>query len=239
MTNANPSINPADNDTLTGTFRQVFNKLMQSSDFALPAKIISFDRESNRAQVQPLISILTTSDDVVSRAQISSIPVVQSGGGGYILSFNLKEGDLGWIIASDRDISLFLQSYSEQRPNTFRKHNFSDAVFFPDVMTGYDIDSEDSENAVLQNLDGSVKISLGSDKIKIKAETIEVDGDLVVTGEINAEGNISTESDLNSQNDLNVGGDSNIEGQEIVQGLIASNDDITATGSITPGTPPP
>lgn len=245
MTNSNPSINPADNDTLLGTFRHVFSKLMQASDFCLPARIIAYDRGTNRAQVQPLVTMLTTDQTTVSRAQISSIPVFQYGGGGYVLSFNIKEGDLGWIVANDRDISLFLQSYTEQKPNTLRKHNFSDAMFFPDVMTGYNIDGEDQENVVLQNLDASVKISLGTDKIKIKALNVEVDGDLIVTGTIDAEGDISTESDLNSANDLNVDGNSNIEGnsniggQEVVQGLIASNADITATGSITPGVPPP
>lgn len=174
MSYTQPSIDPADEGDLTGAFRHIFGKMMQNVDGMLPAKVIAYDRAQNRATVQPMIMLLTTSDKTVARAQIASVPVYQIGGGDFLLSFNIKPGDLGWIKASDRDISLFLQSYSQSAPNTIRKHNFSDSVFFPDVMKGYTIAGEDAENAVLQNLDGSVRIALWPTKVKITAPTVEV-----------------------------------------------------------------
>lgn len=169
-----PSIDPADSEDFTGAFRHIFGKMMQSVDGMLPAKVISYNRTTNRATVQPLIMMLTTADTTVQRATIASVPVFQYGAGDFLLSFPLKVGDLGWIKANDRDISLFLQSYSNAAPNTIRKKSFSDAVFYPDVMRGYTIAGEDADNAVLQNLDGSVKISLGADKIKITAPSVEI-----------------------------------------------------------------
>ena len=168
-----PSIDPANDGELVGALRHIINKELQNVNGMLPAKVISYDRQTNRATVQPMIMVVTTSDTTVKRAPIASVPVYQIGGGGFMLNFNLTPGDLGWIKASDRDISLFMRSFDHAAPNTLRKQSFSDGVFFPDIMTGYSIAGEDAQNAVLQNKDGSVKISLSQSGIKISAASIE------------------------------------------------------------------
>jgi hypothetical protein len=171
----NPSsIDPANEDTLTGTFRHIFNKMMQDTNGMLPARVVAFngDRNKPRVTVQPLVAILTTGGSQVSRAQIASIPVFQFGAGGFLLSFPVKVGDLGWIRANDRDISIFLQDYNESRPQTLRKNNFADAVFFPDMMRDYSIVDDDS--AVLQNADGTVKIALSDAALTITAPAVNI-----------------------------------------------------------------
>lgn len=169
MSNANPSVNPADLGTLTGAFRHIFGKMLQDVNGMLPARVIAFDRTTNRVQVQPMIAVLTTDKQQVSRAQIASLPVLQIGGGGMIMNFNLFNGDLGWIMASDRDISLFLQSYSETRPNTERKCNFSDSLFVPDVMTNYTIAEEDAEHSVWQTNNSNTRIAIWPEFFKLTA----------------------------------------------------------------------
>lgn len=167
--NAPPSIDPADQDSLVGVLRSVLDKHLQGVDDMLPARVVAFDRKKNRVQVAPMIRVVTTAGQTVGRAQLSSLPVIQIGGGGHVLLFNLKAGDLGWIKANDRDVSLFLQGFAESQPNTMRKHSFSDAVFIPDVMKDWELNPEDEENAVLQSLDGTLRISLGSERIKLTA----------------------------------------------------------------------
>lgn len=157
-----PSRDPANDDSLTGLFRQILDKAAQNTDDMLPARVVAFDRARNRVQVQPLIRIVGTNGETLSRAQIIDIPVMQIGGGGFVLLFPLSPGNLGWIKANDRDISLFLQSWQESPPNTFRKHSFSDAVFIPDVMTGWTLSGDDTDRAVLQSTDGNVRVSLGA-----------------------------------------------------------------------------
>lgn len=191
-----PSIDPAARGDLAGTVRLILTKYGQATDDMLPAKIIAYNRATNRASVQPLISMVTTRNTIVQSAQIASIPVLQLGGGGFVLSFPIQTGDIGWIKANDRDISLFLQFLKEAKPNTARLHSFEDAVFIPDsMMRGVTIASEDANNVVLQNLDGTVKISLFNDKVKITAPTLEViathatfSGDMTVTGNVTGGG---------------------------------------------------
>lgn len=195
-----PSRDPANDDSLTGLFRQVLDKHLQNTDDMLPAQVIAFDRTSNRVQVKPMVKVLTTSGQTVGRAQIIGLPVMQFGGGGMVMLFSLNPGDFGWIKANDRDISLFLQSGQETPPNTLRKHSFSDAVFIPDVMRGWTLAGEDAENAVLQTLDGTIRIALWTDRIKLTAgsktltlsdDGASIVGDLSVTGAITATGEIT------------------------------------------------
>lgn len=170
-----PSIDPASRGNLAGTVRLILTKFLQGVDDMLPARVLAYDRTTNLARVQPLISMVTTSNVRVDRGQIAAIPVLQLGGGGFVLSFPIKSGDLGWIKANDRDISLFKQVHDIAAPNTQRKHSFSDALFIPDTMLqAVTINAEDDENVVLQTLDGTVRIALFSDKVKITALRVEV-----------------------------------------------------------------
>ncbi len=179
MTDINPTSFPADaRDDLTGVIRYVLTKHLQNTDDMLPAKVIAFDRAKNRVSVQPLISVVTTSNTLVSRATIASLPVLQLGGGGFVLSFPIATGDLGWIKASDRDISLFLQSYTESQPNTARKHTFEDALFIPDTMMK-GVTLADSSAVCIQSLDGTTSITMKNGVISINATTINLNGTTV------------------------------------------------------------
>lgn len=167
MSQAPLSNNPANNDQLLGVFKLVLAKFKQFElDDMLPAKVIAYNRATNRAQVQPLIQMVTTQGELLNRSQIASVPVFQYGGAGVVLSLDLVPGNLGWLKANDRDISLFKQYYSQNPPNTKRKHSFEDAVFIPDIMTGITIAAEDAGNAVLQTVDGTVCIALWPHQIK-------------------------------------------------------------------------
>lgn len=160
---------PANDDGLVGVLLTAIQKSLQQTDDMLPAVVIAYDRATNRATVRPQIRMRTTNGDHVTRAQIASVPVLNIGGGGFLLSFPIKAGDLGWIKASDRDISLYLQGGAEQEegPNTKRMHSFQDGLFIPDTLRQFTIDGEDAERVVLQSLDGTTRIALGDGLIRI------------------------------------------------------------------------
>jgi hypothetical protein len=171
-----PSRNTANDDSLLGFITLALMKDLQNTDDMLPAKVIAYDRVTNRASVQPLIVMVNTNNEQIPRAQISSIPVLQLGGGGFVLSFPLNTGDLGWIKANDRDISLFLTSLAQSPPNTIRKHTFQDAIFIPDTMfKSVTINEEDADNAVIQSLDGTCRIAISNGSVKITAPEIIFD----------------------------------------------------------------
>lgn len=164
-----PSVDPASEGTLPGVIRQAFKKMLQGIDGQLPAQVISYDRQSNRATVQPLVTRLTTDGKPHDRGTFATMPVLALGGGGFYINFPLKPGDRGWIEASDRDISLFMQGDTMAQPNTLRMHSFSDGRFVPDVMGAYTFDGEDEGKMTISSLDGKVKITLSDEEIRGKA----------------------------------------------------------------------
>jgi hypothetical protein len=117
-----------------------------------------------------MITVVTTDNQIINRAQVASVPVYQASGGGFIVRFPVKSGDFGWIKANDRDISLFMQTGKMSPPNTQRKHTFKDALFIPqaffDLVT---IAGADDDNLVIQNYAGTVKISMSNTNIVIDA----------------------------------------------------------------------
>lgn len=185
-----PSANPANYDSMVGMMKEVLDHFLQETDDMLPAIVMSYDRDKKVAQVQPLIMRVTASGSPISRAPVAAVPVVQMGAGGFVLDFNLKKGDFGYIKANDRDISLFRQSFTESKPNTYRKHTFQDAVFFPAPMTGYAIEAGEEEACVLRTLDGTQRVVIMADGIKVYSDTVitldaplvTITGDLVGTG---------------------------------------------------------
>lgn len=188
---APPSIDPADQHSMSGLLKAVLTKFLQSVDDCLPCTV-SAVKGRNRVSVQPVIMMGTTDGLKVSRARIPSVPILNMGAGGFVLSFPVKPGDFGWLKASDRDISLFLQGLKEEWPNTRRMHSFQDAFFIPDVMRQWTLAGEDADRAVLQSVDGTVRVAIGNDRIKMTAPLIELQTPLVhASGDITADGHVT------------------------------------------------
>lgn len=188
--------NNNDNDLLTGAFNVMINHINKKMQNSLPVKVTKVSSDRKFVNVQPQILVVDSEGGTIIRAEIKGIPVVTPGGGNFLISFNISVGDLGWIESSDRDISLFKQSYEQSKPNTRRMHDFSDARFVPDIMTNFTIDAEDSDSMVIQNRDGSVKISLNSSRIKMQSPSdIEING-----AKITPSGDVVTASGVSLDN---------------------------------------
>jgi len=196
---AAPNTDSADDGSLVAVLRAYLRGFVRTNmDSMLPARVVSYDDATNRVTVHPLIMVGTTDGQKISRANISNIPVFRFGGGGFFMRFPIAHGDIGWIKASDRDISLMMQHASqgdsdiEDWPNTERMHSFSDAVFFPDTLRDWSIDGGNSNAVVLQSMDGSTCFAVHDGKITIKGD-MEVDGKITATGDVKA-GSISLQN---------------------------------------------
>ncbi|QKN82057.1 Gp138 family membrane-puncturing spike protein [Scandinavium goeteborgense] len=174
MPNPAPSRRPGQDTELTGAMDLVLRKFLLDVDDMLPARIVSYDREKNRAQIEILYRVTMTDGSMNPLTAPAEVPALVMGGGGMCLTFPLKSGDLGWIKASDRDMSLFLQSYEAEPGNTTRLHCFEDGVFIPDVMKDFMV--SDGAAATLQTLDGttSVAVKPGSIVLTVGSTTFSI-----------------------------------------------------------------
>jgi len=171
-----PDFDRSNQGSLQGIIAQALKAFQRGLDNCLPATVISYDRDKNIASVQPQIQMVAVDGTLINRASSASVPVYAAGGGGFVINFPLVAGSKGWIKASDRDISLYLQSGNRTAPNTARMHSFENGCFWPDFGSNFTIAGEDSASCVIQSQDGSIKISLWPTKIKLTvgSNTFEV-----------------------------------------------------------------
>lgn len=188
---AKPDIDQASEGSPGGTMREVLEQWLRNDvDDMVPATVISYDDVKNRAVLKPIVMLGTTEGQKMSRAQVSNIPVFRLGGGGFFIRAPIKPGDMGWLKANDRDLSLIMQGGGkEDWPNTTRLHSFSDAMFFPDTFKSWVIDGANLDAMVIQSLDGSVCLSIHQDKAVMKAPLYEVEAELThIKGQLQVDG---------------------------------------------------
>lgn len=154
---------------LEAAMMQFLRGSLMGVDGMLPAMVMEFDRDKNIAKVQILSQVVTNSGVGNTRKLLINIPCISFGCGTFHVSFPLKKGSLGWILAADRDITEFLRTLSEFKPKSSRIKTFSDGLFFPDVLRNYVIGGEDVDAMVIQSTDGKTKISIRKQDIKIAA----------------------------------------------------------------------
>lgn len=155
MVNQTPSIRPADEGSLAGVLKTAIRKEMQNFDVMLPVEVVSYDRATNRAELKHLVQMQGSDGEKVSRANVASIRVMQPGNGAFNISLPIQPGDKGWLMAADRDISVFQQGLSEDAPNTARMHSFQDGLFMPDAMSNGDAPAGQDGRVVIGTNDGS------------------------------------------------------------------------------------
>jgi hypothetical protein len=200
------------------SFANGMRKLMelnkQSADGLMPARVVSYNRAKNTAVIQPLIMLVDTNGNTRLRHSLEDVPVFSFGGGGFHINFPLQPGDLGWIMAADRDISLFMSTLDAAKPTTTRKKTFGDAWFIPDVFYKYTIAGEDASAMVIQALDSTTRISISNGKVNITAPTsVKVDTPIATfTHDVHIQGKLTVDQDTALNANLTVIGLTSVQG---------------------------
>lgn len=200
--------------------RRLMELNKQSADGLMPARVVSYNRAKNTAVIQPMLMLVDTNGNTRMRHTLEDVPVFSFGGGGFHINFPLKAGDLGWIMAADRDMSLFLSTLDAAKPTTTRKKTFGDAWFIPDVFYKYTIDGADTDAMVIQSTDGTTRISISNGVINITAPTsVTVDTPIA-----------TFTKDVHIKGKLTVDDDTLIKGNQVVQKLLTANGGFISIG---------
>lgn len=191
ITQSISSENPANNDSLEGLNDFFKDKLFLHMEKVIPGIVESYDKTTNRAVIKPAIMGETTQGEKVSKDLLPNIPVIQFGGGDVTMTFPIKAGMTGWLIASDRDISIFKSIKEETAPNTTRKHKYQDSFFIPDAINAAGTDDFQIKAANSSfNLDNT-SITEKTQSYELTASTFNLNGSTSLSISAPA-GNIST-----------------------------------------------
>lgn len=186
-----PSYNPSDIQDRAGFLKFFGSKLSSKIQKVIPAQIISYDRSANRAVIKVLALDITSTGEKLEMKPIPNIPVLNLAGGGFVFSFPVQEGQIGWLICADKDISVFKSVLSLFTPASYRQHQYEDGFFVPDNLNGFEVPANEANAVILTSLDGATKITLQNGQAVITASSTVINGNLTVNGTITASGDVT------------------------------------------------
>lgn len=191
-----PSYNPADVNDQSGLIDFFLQKNAADIQKVIPAKIISYDRNLNRATIQILTLFLTSTGQKLQMKSIPNIPVLTLAGGGFVLSFPVQAEQIGFLLASDRDISLLKQNLTSYTPATNRQHQYEDSIFIPLNLNGFTVNEADANALLISSLDGATKLSIQNNLITMTAANVVINGNTIVNGTLTATDTITSNVDV-------------------------------------------
>lgn len=112
------SLSPAERDALKQDF-------FSSLHCALPGNIISFDAETQTAEIQPAVKVGS-----MTYPLLADVPVFMP------VPFEVHPGDACLVVFSDVDIDAWLQTGEAAVPGSARRHSLSDGFAFVGFRTG-------------------------------------------------------------------------------------------------------
>lgn len=168
--------------TLSSNIRDGINNRLKDLHTAMPGTIVSFDPENQLATVQPGIKRVfrTLNDDnsvdlnPVDLPLLINVPVIYPRGGGFSITFPVKEGDECLIVFCERAIDTWHRDGGTATPNAKRFHDLSDAVVhvgmsslqnkIPDYATvDMEIRTDNNSNAIALHDNGDITIFADGD----------------------------------------------------------------------------
>lgn len=147
---------------------QIDNTLMDLHT-CLPAIIMSYDAETRTVAAQPTIQRVFTDGEGMSGAYnlppCVDVPVIFPGGGGFEITFPVKEGDECLLIFAERCIDSWFTSGEINVPADYRQHDLSDAIAIVGLKS--------MPNA-LPTADAGMNIGSAKNKIAISDDDVSV-----------------------------------------------------------------
>jgi len=149
---------------------------------AMPGILQTFDAGKMTCEVQPAIQGQLRQADGTwidkSLPVLLDCPVIFPAGGGFALTFPLKQGDEGLIVIASRCIDAWWYSGGVQKQARARMHDLSDGFFLPGCFSQpRKLSNINPDFPELRNSDGTIKFAATATGFKIT-------GDLDVTGEV-------------------------------------------------------
>ena len=257
-----PTYGIGNNPSMDEVIAKFYHKLLIELQVMIPAAIVSYDRATHIAIVQPLNNRVDIQGRELQRAQMK-VTVMRHYAGKYLIDFPLEVGDTGWVIACDRDSSAIKQYNPDVNgvmkgvniPITGELHQYYFGYFIPDRWGDkYNTDSEhnaqlskgeiDEKRLVIQSADGSQRISIGQCDIKVYSTntTINTTSDCIINADAAVTVNAGAEVSVTSGADVSVNAENvrvtakavNLETDSLeVSGGIASK--ASASGTLSAG----
>ena len=203
--NISPMHDPDVFNSLSNEFDELIRSIGYKHQSCIPAMVEDYDRETHMATVRPLVKY-TNYDGESTPWPAFNVSVWRWQWGGFLIDVPLFRGDVGWVIAADRDTQNAKEMNSKiqekdtckvkegkldygkgnqgpQIVQNFSMHKWSYGFFIPDSWSSIKISDEYKDNFLMLPIDKDGKdhgfISIDHETVITVKKTIKVK----VTGE--------------------------------------------------------
>jgi hypothetical protein len=158
--------------SLASLLREQIESRVSGINVALPGRVTSYDTDSRRATVKPLVQMARVNPDTGQRTAVSlpvitEVPIMMYGSGGVRVKIPVHPGDTGLLIFCSASIDRWLRFGGEVDPGDSRQHDLTDAIFLPGLQSF----AEDGDADPMIEFTESGEIHAGgSDKLATKAD---------------------------------------------------------------------
>ena len=146
------------------------NFSMEKIHTALPAQVISFDKDKRTISAQITLKTVLIDDTELTIPILEDVPVIFQGSGDFELTFELKKDSYVLLVFSARALDQWFEQGGIVDPLRNRTFSLSDAIAIPGLMSKPDAEGTQpvtSDAIELRKKDGSTVISVKSDSIKL------------------------------------------------------------------------
>lgn len=136
--------------------------------------------------VLPLVQQIDGNRNAVSHGTVYGIPVARLQGGPWSIICDPAVGDIGYVVAGDRDMSKVKTTAAEAPPGSLRKFSIADGVYEGGIL------NQPTSAYLWLRSDGTLKL------VDIGGFVLETDGsgNGTVTGNLNVTGTIKATGDV-------------------------------------------
>lgn len=154
----------------------------------VPARVVSFDSVTQTVVAEPMISAETVDGQRVPLPPAADVPILQLGGGQFVITFNPVAGDPCLLLVSDRCIDAWYETGENRVPADFRQNDLSDCLAIvgfrpkPQAITNW------MGGCTIRKVDGSYFINLADNgnvtvqalKLSVISENSEFSGNVKI-----------------------------------------------------------
>lgn len=148
------------------------NGVLYDLHTAMPAQVVAI-RGNSYVDIQPMLKRKYATGRVVNLPVIQNVPICVPRGADYAIKVPIAVGDTGFAIFSERSIDRWSVAGGLVDPKDSRRHDLSDAVFYPGLYPMDDQVEGAADDMVLQNGDAQLTIQK-SGKFKLANEDQEL-----------------------------------------------------------------
>ena len=139
----------------------------------VPVSVVTV-RGNQKVDVQPLLQIRYTDNNVVNMSVIQNCMVQMPSGQNYSIKLPVAVGDTGYVIVCDRSLDIWASgSGGIVDPQDSRAHDLQDSVFVPGLLPFANQTQDQTDDMVLTNGEASIRIQ-ASGRFKIMNQSNEL-----------------------------------------------------------------